>query len=187
MNDTPNDTPNEWEALFGALDEVFTNVSSLLRDAERMLETHGYVIDHKTESSIGAERSGSIHSPTHWYPGWISRHFRLKADPTAPTVFICVLLHARANDDFDALEQPMVSAGVLRPSEGASHALWMTKAWAWGKRRPADGTRKLVEFKNGGSAEVFARPLASMTDASALKRKIVGALVELAKPKRVPR
>jgi hypothetical protein len=168
---------NAWNKLFCTLDEVFANVSSLLLDAERMLGVRGYDIDQR--SGIGAEKSSSVYSPGLWYPGWISRHFRSR-DGASASIFVCVLLHARAGDDIPALEDPVVSAGILRPPDGAGWSYWMAKAWAWSPQRLTNGQPIGFEFRDGGKAEVFAVPLASITSAAVLERSVVEPLVKLA-------
>ena len=173
---------NEWKTLFTNLDDVFANIGSLLLDSERMLAARRFVIDHNTKSAIGAQQSYNVHSPGWWYPGWISRHFRAETGGGGSLPFVCVLLHRRPGDDFEPLDNPVVSAGVLRLPEGVEWAYWMAKAWAWSQERRTDGAPVVVPFKDGGAAEVLAVPLTSISSASALERQLIEPLVKLSNP-----
>lgn len=175
---------NEWEQLFNTVEGVFSNVASLLQDVERMLATHGYVVDHKIKSTIGAEQSYSVASPSWWFPGWVSRHFVHPSGSAGRSIFVSVLLHARKGDDFAKLDEPVVTAAVLHVEGGGSWQYSMGKMWARTNPRLADGTPTTMEvsLKTGRVRVVtFAYPLASMTDAVVLERKIVDPLVRLGK------
>jgi len=89
-----------------------------------------------------------------------------------------VLLHNRAGDDLGGLDEPVVTAGVLR---GTNQGHWTAKAWAWTQHRHKDGEWEQFKFPdNSGRADVFALPLASIVSASSLELRVIRPLVEKA-------
>ncbi len=169
---------NDWKKVFDAIDAIHADVSKLLVEADKMLAIEGYKPIFR--NNVGGEGSKHVDWPSWWIPGWFSRHYRLAKDLSRPKVFVAVLLRDRASDDLRGLDEPVVTAGILQT---ATQAHWTAKAWAWTKRRDTNGEWELCNFSEksgGGSADVFALPLASITSASLLEKLVIRPLVERA-------
>lgn len=170
---------NPYKDLFGQVERTYVQVSRLLQDADQLMDEAG-VPEIGKGSQVGWTASGAITTPAGWFPGWMSRHYRLPGD--APGMaYVSVLLYNREIDDMKALDAPVVSAGVWRLTGPKLHwYYWMAKCWAW-SRRPADGSVQRFPFSLNdieASVATLAVPLGEVASVDQLSERVVGPLVE---------
>lgn len=172
---------------------ICEQISLLLRTVDEQMKKAGW--DSEGNTAI-AESSSSIQQPAQWLPSEVFRFYRHKDYPNR-LAYVSILLDDDKWKEY-TIKEPLVTAGffdygqVKVGEQGDNWLYWYARYYGYlakDKGLSPDGqhfhfdprTARTGDWGEFESAEVFALPLTSITNADDAKSKITDKLLELVK------
>ncbi len=168
--------------------KIFEQVGALLSTADGLMGEAAW--DTTTNTCLSGS-SASINLPKQWMPYEVFRFYKKEDSPNL-LLFVCVLLDER--DDYESeFSQSLITAGSFNYGESEEGDKWEYWEYWWSRfhgympERTDDGVVHHVDPKIQWPNEsypfegvsTFAWPLASITNTSDLKEKIIEPLLQL--------
>jgi hypothetical protein len=167
---------SDWQLLFSELERVYATTARLLKDVDGLMERSRYALDSGKENAVGMQTSAALSRPSFWFPGWVSRHYIGDTAGVTHRRYVGVLFHNRSGDDIPTLAEPVVTAGLVLPTQPGDPRWWYWFAKAWGFAEAPVANGEVVERTVGGGAwtiRCFAVPLSALTDVATLNQRVV--------------
>ncbi len=190
---------NQLDQSFTNLTSFFQELSSLLKDCDRLMGDHGYTICNG--NTVAYEQSRSVTNPEYWFPAYLSRMYILEEQAEKEhdrLLFINIFLRygSGGSRDIKMVDNvPLIVAGLIVPNNPRlfkTEVVWVTKSWFWAKGPKANilgeniSKVRMINPKNKGDyydsrfIKTFAYPLEQITGTADLKSEIIEKLLKIA-------